>query len=281
MLAKPIKSFKECENLNLNDFIYEEKYDGYRILCVVNKKNKMFYTRQLKQDLTLSFDVKTKNVENCILDGEVIYLDSNNKLIPLCETGTRVFLKKIYKIFDIQQLNGISVQTKTVLERKKLLKKHIIPTDDVNFVEFFECLNLSFIKFQFENLLEDSNREGFILKNKFEFYQPDCRKWFKLKALHLKEITQNIKLEVHCAYTDKNNIYSRLQCGFTSLGVFKPLCMVSTYNTQYLNKIKFLLQYNKTFKTTGLFPPNTFGFIKFDRKTEKSLRHPIFCGFKE
>lgn len=280
MLAKPIKNFSELNSLAINDFIYEEKYDGYRLLCNVSQEKNTFFTRELKIDSTVSFKIDLMNAQNCVLDGEVIFLNDAGELLPICETGTRSILKKQYKIFDIQELNGLSVMTQPLSERKELLRKHIKPNEHVQITEFFECNSINYMKSCFEELLKDSQREGYIIKNLRETYKPNIRGWFKLKAFHLNGASQIIELELNGVIPDKNQNLSILQCGYTIDGKFIQKNLVNTNRHSDLLYIRSLLQENKTLDTTRRFPPNTIGIIKFDRNTEKSIRHPVFCGFK-
>jgi bifunctional non-homologous end joining protein LigD len=123
MLAKLSQSVPDSD-----DWIYEKKFDGFRTIAKIknteadlisrngNKLNKKFPSilNELKR-------IKT----NCILDGEIVIEDRNEKsYFQLLQSGEPIpkNLKLKYYVFDIIQLDGNDLRLFPLTERKELLE---------------------------------------------------------------------------------------------------------------------------------------------------------------
>ena len=140
-------------------WIYELKYDGYRILAVHGRlftRNGNDWTERLKT---------IKVPPNMVLDGEVI---AENFF------DIRKAKNLVYVAFDILELDGEDLRNKTLLERKKILAKQKIQQSD--FTE-------NFSQTDFENLCAQGF-EGIIAKRKNSVYVGGERNgdWVKLKC---------------------------------------------------------------------------------------------------
>ncbi|MCI6542756.1 MAG: DNA ligase D [Firmicutes bacterium] len=112
-----------------NDWIFEIKYDGYRIIANIENGKVKLYTRNFL-DYTKKFPVIVQQLSNqfsaksVILDGEIVCPDEKGR----SDFGAlQSYLKNSsgnevsYMIFDILALDGKDLRTLPLLERKKLL----------------------------------------------------------------------------------------------------------------------------------------------------------------
>lgn len=293
MLAKPIKSLEKCK-LDFTNAIYEEKYDGYRLLaCVSHTRPTTYYSRTLKietNEHSFVFKLKRTNsdddciaeelVTDCVLDGECVYFDEADKVIPFCDTGSRKKLRKVYMVFDVQSVNGVSVMGLSTLERKHLLERILDPSEDVRLTEYHECVSLNHMQEKFNAHIKDLNNEGYMVKLKNETYTPNARRWWKMKALHIVQYQNEYDLHVNKAFRDRNGTYAILNCGRIDekTGKFINVCKVSSGLKQADKK-----RIQHSVDVCGNFIRKTIVTVVADRVTKKneSLRHPVFKRFRD
>lgn len=110
------------------NYIFEIKYDGYRVLSYIEKGKVKLKSRNGK-DFTKKFAVIAEDLEKSfknkaiVLDGEVVVFDKNGRsdFSMLQESAKRGKNNFSYVVFDILAL-GEDVRDKPLLERKKLLE---------------------------------------------------------------------------------------------------------------------------------------------------------------
>lgn len=110
------------------NYIFEIKYDGYRVLSYVENGKVKLKSRNGK-DFTKKFAAIAEDLESslgdkvAILDGEVVVFDKNGRsdFSMLQESAKRGKNNFSYVVFDILAL-GEDVRAKPLLERKKLLE---------------------------------------------------------------------------------------------------------------------------------------------------------------
>lgn len=271
MLAKPI----EPKSINFtSNYVYEEKFDGERMLAtIIANGTTQLYSRRLTLSNIFRYNIElTRDTINCIVDGELIYLDGNGKIVPICDTGVRSGCKIQYRIFDIQWLNGSNVMGRPLIERKELLSRTIVPSETVKLVDFHECINLEYTMSAF-NLITASGGEGLILKLKNEPYIANTRKWIKLKSLHINRHKDEYELFAYRFICDKNGIRSILECGyFDDNGTFVHVTNVSSgINAEKRTQLNLLAD-----SVTGIFNRRLVVTLHADKITavNRSLRHP-------
>lgn len=273
MLAKP------CCDPNtiaaaINEYLYEEKYDGERMLVAAfNSLEKKCFTRTLKLSnifkagLTLS-----EGFGNCIFDGELIYLDSHGRIVPICDTGNRNNLRIQYMVFDVQMINGANVAHVPLVERQTLLRKCLIESESVRISKATKCSDLATTLAAFD-LVCANGGEGLMLKHSSSVYSPNRRLWVKLKSLHLKQNRDEFELYAYKLRNDKNGIPNILDCGYfeRKTGQYVHVSNVSSgIDNEKRNKLRLLSDSN-----TGLFRSPLIVTIVADKITAgKSLRHP-------
>lgn len=270
MLAKPV----DPNLIDFTKYIYEEKYDGERMLAVVydNSKPSTFYTRTLKISNIFKYKITLReNVKNCIFDGELVYLNDEKKIVPICDTGVRGALKLQYRIFDIQVMNGLSVTYKSLLERKQLLSQCIVEDSNVVLSKYRSCVDQTTTMSVFDAVVNGGG-EGLMLKDTTEHYVSNSRLWIKLKSLHINSRKEEFELYAHRLLKDKNGVPNIIECGYYDKNdKFVQITKVSSgIDSKKRTMLKLLSD-----STSGKFKNRVIVTIIADKITNsKSLRHP-------
>jgi len=176
---------------NNKDWLHEVKWDGYRLMAYVEKNNIQLRTRK-NNVYTNRFQVLAHELKKwkhtAVLDGEVVVIDEHgishfNSLENWYSPNDGI-LK--YYVFDILYLDGKSLLTLPLIERKSLLKKNFPKSEII-------CHNDYFDGMQGIDLYEKANQfklEGIISKKKDSEYFPGARtnEWLKIKITQLAEV---------------------------------------------------------------------------------------------
>jgi bifunctional non-homologous end joining protein LigD len=167
------------------DYIYEVKYDGVR--AIVDTGTGKIQSRSGK-DKTANFpEIKPKTVKPAILDGEIVaYANGKTDFNSIQHRSTSSDLQfrtneypACYEVFDVLEIDGISVALSPLSDRKKLLEALLIPDQRVHLAPYSpdgEALFASAVAQQLE---------GVIGKKLNQFYRPDAREWVKVKLSRL------------------------------------------------------------------------------------------------
>ncbi len=297
-MTTPKNPFKKCdvqlaklsEKVPIGEnWIFEIKYDGYRMLAYGEKgkvillsRNGVNYTnrfrniseslRQLAQKYTF------------VLDGEVVVFDKNGRsdfsLLNEKTPPEKIF----YVVFDVLAYQGEDLRKRPLIERKSVLPKLVVG-DNLVLSSFVEGNG----KESFA-LAKQMNLEGIVAKDKTSTYN-GCRdgSWLKIKCRHRQEF-----VVVGFTTTDKNPILSALILGYyrgTDL-IFagKVGTGFDTENRQNLAK---------KLKKIAKKPQNMINFPKFNNEKvfwvspkyvaeiefatftkDKILRQPSFIGLR-
>lgn len=112
------------------DWLYEIKFDGYRILARVKKSKVSLFTRN-GHDWTERMPIQTKAIEalklkDSWLDGEVVVLNENG--LPSFQALQNAFdvgssQDIIFYLFDAPYLNGVDLREAPLEERREQLEK--------------------------------------------------------------------------------------------------------------------------------------------------------------
>ena len=113
------------------DWSHEIKWDGYRTLCFLEAGEPVLISRG-GQDLTGRFDAVARAVSaavltpNGVLDGEVCALDKDGRpRFGLLQAGRG---QLVYYVFDLLELDGVSLVERTLGERRELLDEVVDST---------------------------------------------------------------------------------------------------------------------------------------------------------
>jgi len=187
---KPMKATLVDAPFDEPGWLYEIKWDGYRALSYLNSSGTKIYSRnnlEFKQFNLIAESLDRLRL-NAILDGEIVALKDDGTAdfgaLQNWKNTQRSSLK--YYVFDILWLEGFSLLTLTLAERRKLLEL-VIPKDHPN-LKLSEAYSTSGIDF-FE-AAKKMKLEGIIAKRAESFYSSDSRsrEWLKIKAKRRQEV---------------------------------------------------------------------------------------------
>ncbi len=169
------------------DYLYEIKWDGYRILSYV-KKDKVRMDSRSALDYTKKYPPIAEALKSLkhevVLDGEVVLL--NEQGLPDFDAlqnfnghNTPIY----YYLFDLLWLDGYDLRILSLTQRKEILKELIAGNDVLRFSESFEDGSALFKQ------AIDLNLEGIIAKKKDSIYKPGERgkDWFKIPTRKRQE----------------------------------------------------------------------------------------------
>ena len=166
------------------DWLYEIKWDGYRIVATVAGGEPELRTRR-DQDYTKRFEnvarelVKALKTPDCVVDGEVCALDEDGRpsfsAMQQRKPGTPI----VYYVFDVLEIEGEPVIELPLEERRKRLEKLLDKRNRV--VKFSESFDDG------DALLaaaEKQKLEGIMAKRLGSRYVPGrrSREWLKIKG---------------------------------------------------------------------------------------------------
>src|SRR4051812_32331156 len=163
-----------------NEWLFEIKHDGYRIVTYIRKGDVRLKTRK-NVDYTEKFQLITNalkkwNDVETIVDGEIVVLNkegaSDFHALQNYRGG-----EEYYYVFDLLYLNGKDYTRLPLIERKAMLKK-ILPK--IPFIRFCDHVIGQGIA-MFEGAKE-LGAEGLIAKKVDSIYQPNKRSkaWLKI-----------------------------------------------------------------------------------------------------
>ena len=170
-----------------NDWVYEIKWDGYRVLAAVDGGDATLRSRN-GNDLTGRFGQVAGALpaalrsSDCVLDGEVCALDEDGRpRFSLLQHGGGALAMYV---FDLLRLDGRDVTGLPLHERRDLLQETLIPGD---------VIRLSVAFADGPALLEQSRQlglEGVLAKRGSSRYLPGKRteSWLKIKSVQRQEL---------------------------------------------------------------------------------------------
>lgn len=274
------------------EWVYEFKFDGYRVVSKKYKKDVELASRNLLSFNELFPQIKKDLLKlkyNAILDGEAVVLDEDG--IPsfqLLQNYKKTGKGNIvYYVFDILWLEKENIESKTLIERKDILRSVIKENDSLQYSE--HIINDGKKLFA---LTQKKNFEGVIAKKADSKYYENFRtkEWLKIK-------TENRQEALICGYTAPNN--SRKHFGALILGVYNKKKLIyightgTGFNEAGLKELYTKLQKYKTNVTpfekkisvnnpVTWVKPKLICEIKFSNWTDDGhMRHPVYMGLRE
>ena len=177
------------------DWLYEVKWDGFRVEAVVDGGTVRLWTRG-EQDAARYFgpflDPATWiAAEKAIVDGEVIALDAHGEPdFALLQDGIRhrgatEESRLVYQVFDLLHLDGRSLLDEPLEERKRLLASALAVDPRVRFSEHVVGEGTTFLE-----AARVRNLEGIMAKDRHSPYLPGKRsdRWRKVKIRPEQEL---------------------------------------------------------------------------------------------
>lgn len=274
------------------DWIFEIKWDGYRAVADLSKKQPLFYSRNgisfLSKFDTIAEDLSLQK-HKMILDGEIVAYDENGKpsFQLLQQIGDNPDLALTYQVFDLLWLNGQSTEELPLIQRKELLKDALIETDLIKFCDHIPEKGIDFF-----NQMKKMQLEGMIAKKADSIYSRNSRStdWLKIKFTNTEEAIicgftepkgsrQGFGALILGKYVDGKLLYS----GHTGTGFNNELL------TQLHEKLKKIVVKTSPFETSPKTnmpvtwtKPELVCEIKYSEITKDGMfRHPVFVAIRE
>lgn len=275
---------------NGKDYIYEIKYDGYRILSFAEKGKVKLLSRN-NNDYTSKFknisEVLKKIEADCyVVDGEVVVFDEKGKSdFGLLQQHIKGKKKDFYYvIFDLLALNGEDLRSLPLIERKRKLERLLYKSDE----HLIYSSHVEKGKESFE-FAKKNNLEGIIAKKKTSPYMGiRSEDWLKIKCYLRQEF-------VIAGYTttDKNEYLSAILLGYYDKGELVYVGKVGTgfdeerkkeLNQLFQKYIRKSCPFKKVIKNTCAtwLQPKLIAEIQYAEMTkERLLRQPSFIGLRK
>jgi bifunctional non-homologous end joining protein LigD len=279
------------------EWLHELKFDGYRLLCHLQRGHVRLWTRNQK-DWTDKFPnvvkaLQTLRVQSAILDAEVVAMDASGRSSfqmlqqAIHKTGGRGL---VLEVFDLIYIEGFNIQRTPLVERKRILETVIasVPKHDV--LRYSDHVEGNGPKFLQQAC--DFGIEGIVSKLADSLYESTrTHSWQKVKCLRRQEF-------VIAGYTlsDKGLPFSSLVLGVYEKG---KLIYAGRVGTGFSNKLRAELKKTldriarpaKPFAEIPRDPdlrravwtePKLVGEVEFSEWTNDNvIRHPSFQGLRE
>ncbi len=180
------------------DWLFEIKWDGFRVQAVVRDKEVRLYTRNLNEAETyfgrLLAPPTWIDAREAIVDGEVVAVDDDGRpdfgLLQERISELRAGRRKlsgplVYQAFDLLYLDGRSLLGVPLEDRKRLLKSVLIDHPRVRFASHVDGAGVAF-----HAAAKARNLEGIIAKLRRSRYEPGRRTnaWLKIKIRPEQEL---------------------------------------------------------------------------------------------
>ncbi|MCX8533764.1 DNA ligase D [Chryseobacterium luquanense] len=274
------------------DWIFEIKWDGYRAIADLSKKQPLFYSRNGISFLS-KFDKIAVDLENqkhrMILDGEIVAYDENGKpsFQFLQQIADNPDLALTYQVFDLLWLNGHSTEELPLIQRKELLKDALVETDLIKYCDHIQETGIDFFK-----QMKKMQLEGMIAKKSDSVYNENSRSsdWLKIKFNNTEEAIicgfteprgsrEGFGALILGKYIDGKLIYS----GHTGTGFNKELIHeIHKRLLKLANKNSPFENIPKTNMPATWTKPELVCEIKFSEITKDGIfRHPVFVAIRE
>ena len=273
------------------DWIYEIKLDGYRAIAEIGKDEIKLYSRNglsFKNDYPTVYDELSKIKGSIILDGEIVALDKEGKtkFQLLQQYGEEPATPLCYYVFDCLEVNGESIKSKPLLERKEILKELLPESNIIKYSDHVEQEGKAFFK-----LVKQQGLEGMMAKKADSTYVTGGRtnNWLKVKTVLMEEA-------VIAGYTEPRG--GRKFFGALVLGTYENGKLIyightgTGFDDKTLKQVYAQLQELKTDKSpfgkkvavnapVTWVKPELVCNLKFSEKTSDGRRrHPVFMGMR-
>jgi bifunctional non-homologous end joining protein LigD len=263
--------------LDVSGYIYEPKLDGIRALLHYGK-NPTFESRNGK-DLTTRFStihLPNLKASTCVIDGEIVAYDSkgNPDFNLLQNDGPTVFVA-----FDILEKDGVNLQTKPLMDRKKILRQTLKENATVQLIFYTEHGKKLWAA------MKKRGTEGVIAKKKDSVYQQGTRSdsWVKVKFLKTVDA-------IVIGFTETKRKISSLALGLYDDGNITFIGKVGTgFNEQFIEKFyPQLVKIKTTMKNEALpkeiipVKPRFVAEVEYLEFTpDCKLRAPVFKRLRD
>ncbi|WP_126973960.1 DNA ligase D [Gynurincola endophyticus] len=274
-----------------DEWLFEDKYDGYRALLQINKGKVNLVSRN-----GLSFNEKYPAIaealsiiqEDVILDGEIVVEDkkgnSHFQWLQYYHENPDQGSLKCY-VFDILYFNGFDLTSLQNIQRKKILEAVLPESATIVYSKHISGKGKQALK-----KADKKGIEGIIAKRKEAPYLTNKRSkdWLKIKINKEQEMV----IGGYTEPTGKRIGFGAILVGYYEGKEFRYAGKVGTgFNDEKLQEFfatfKKLERKTNPFNTTPLeknvhwLKPELVAQIKYSEWTENgSLRHPVFIALR-
>ncbi|HEY0741034.1 MAG TPA: DNA ligase D [Chryseosolibacter sp.] len=215
-VVKPMLATLVKEAFADDDYVFEVKWDGYRIIAHCEGANVKLQSRG-GEDYTKKYPTVVNALKSldldCVLDGEVVFINAEGK--PDFDALQRVNGQRaplVYYAFDVLWHDGENLKDKPLLERKGHLRKMLVDNNVVKYSDHFEDGLVLF------DHVKNIGLEGIVAKRKDSRYLQDDRskKWLKVTTEKRQEFVIGGWVE-----SEKRNTFRTLLFGTYENGKLK------------------------------------------------------------
>lgn len=274
------------------DWVFETKWDGYRVVAKINAGKVTLLSRR-GTNITADYPgiaaalSKLKGARQAVIDGELVALDSRGRSrFQLLQNARNTRAHLVYYVFDLPFLNGRNLRRSPLIERKRLLKTLLTPSKVIRFSRHIKRNGKAAFR-----AARRHGHEGIMAKRAQGRYLSGkrTREWLKIKTVLRQEV-------VIVGYTRPQR--SRLYFGALVLAVRKGdrWQYVGRAGTGFdRDSLKFihakllpLRSLRKPFdaeipgeRSTCWVRPRLVGEVRFTEWTnDGQMRHPAFLGLR-
>ena len=271
-------------------WIFEDKYDGFRMVATTQGGKVTLYSRNGKI-ISQSYVEVAKALEgvkgDAVIDGELVALDKNGiSHFQLLQNALRHEAKLLYCAFDLMFLNGEDLRGLPLLDRKKRLKD-ILPHHRL--IAFSRHRKTSGRKF-FEEA-ERNGLEGIMAKRADSTYRSGSRTddWLKIKTSKRQEVV----IVGFTAPRRTRPFFGALTLGVREQNGWRYIGHVGTgFSHETLKELHGKLIKLKASKSpfgvktkdeavTTWVKPQLVAEVKFTEWTSSGeMRHPVYLGLR-
>ncbi len=274
-------------------WLFEIKWDGYRIIAEISKKIINLYSRDrlsYNDRFRPIIEALKKNFNHeAILDGEAVILDKTGRpSFPLMQNYQKTGEGDlVFYVFDILYLDGYDLRNLPLEKRKQILQNLVDETSAIKLSGYIKNRGTDFYK-----AAQNKNLEGIVAKNLKSIYRTGGRStdWLEIK-------TQMRQEAVIAGFTKPRG--ERKYFGSLVLGVYEENKLKyightgGGFDDKTLSDIYWKLNKLKTKRSPFREPPkmNTpvkwvrprlVSEIKFSEWTKDGvMRRPVFLGLRE
>jgi bifunctional non-homologous end joining protein LigD len=273
------------------DWIFETKWDGFRMIAVLKDGNVDLYSRNGKLvsgKYTIIATALQRIAHDAVLDGELVALDDQGvSRFQLLQNALRSKTNLRYYVFDILRLDGNDIRHLPLIKRKELLKEMLLQD---RFIAYSEHRWEHGTKYF--NEAKKAREEGIMAKRAESKYYSGARtrEWLKIKTGSRQEV-------VIVGYTKprkSRKYFGALLLAVRDAGAWRYIGRVGTgFTESLLKEIYTKLQPLRTDKrpfwtkvpdesSTTWVRPELVGEVKFTEWTsDGEMRHPAFIGLRD
>ncbi|WRT70209.1 uncharacterized protein IL334_007204 [Kwoniella shivajii] len=272
MLAKPTKAITEVlDRFEGKEFTCEYKYDGERAQVHLLEDGTVAVFSRNSENMSAKYPDLVQqvpraikpSVKSFVIDAEAVAYDlETKKILPFQDLSRRkrkdvraedITVRVHLFAFDLLYLNGESLLTKTLKERRELLQEHFQPVEsEFAFAKSSDGTSTDEIAAFLEESVKDGC-EGLMVKmlaSASSTYEPSRRSmnWLKLKKDYLSGVGDSLDLVVVGAYHGKGkrtSVYGAflLACYDPDSENYQTICKIGTgFSEEILTQFYELLK---------------------------------------